>query len=73
MNNVEPLVDMAISNENYVEAMTALAFLRSPINNFFDQLMVNVDDVEVRMRRLSILSRFRAAVHKVADFSRIEG
>jgi len=34
---------------------------------------VNADEPAVRAARLGLLDRFRAAVHKVADFSKIEG
>ena len=51
----------------------ALASLRAPIDAFFDQVTVNDADANKRSSRLALLDRFRAAVHKVADFSRIEG
>ena len=47
--------------------------LRAPIDAFFDKVIVNDPDGEVRARRLNLLARFRDAVHRVADFSRIEG
>jgi glycyl-tRNA synthetase beta chain len=34
---------------------------------------VNAPEAEVRARRLNLLARFRAAVHTVADFSKVEG
>ena len=53
--------------------MAALATLRAPIDTFFDEVTVNDPDQGKRASRLDLLARFRAAVHKVADFSRIEG
>jgi glycyl-tRNA synthetase beta chain len=53
--------------------MEALASLRSPIDSFFDHVTVNDADPAKRARRLDLLMRFRDAVHRVADFSRIEG
>ena len=53
--------------------MAALASLRTPIDSFFDEVTVNADEEIKRTARLELLARFRAAVHKVADFSRIEG
>ncbi|MBS1240456.1 MAG: Glycyl-tRNA synthetase beta chain, partial [Proteobacteria bacterium] len=44
-----------------------------PIDTFFDEVTVNADEQEKRHARLDLLARFRAAVHKVADFSKIEG
>jgi glycyl-tRNA synthetase beta chain len=40
---------------------------------FFDGVMVNDPDPDKRAFRLGLLARFRDAVHRVADFSRIEG
>ena len=53
--------------------MGALASLRSPIDAFFDHVTVNDPDKEKRARRLDLLMRFRDAVNRVADFSKIEG
>ena len=47
--------------------------MRQPIDVFFDTVTVNDPDMHVRARRLNLLLRFRDAVHRVADFSRIEG
>ena len=53
--------------------MAALASLRAPIDAFFETVTVNDADGQKRASRLGLLDQFRAAVHKVADFSRIEG
>ena len=53
--------------------MAALASLRAPIDTFFDEVTVNDENSAKRSARLDLLARFRAAVHAVADFSRIEG
>jgi glycyl-tRNA synthetase beta chain len=63
----------AIEAENFVGAMAALATLRSPIDAFFDRVTVNAENDRVRARRLELLRRFRDAVNRVADFSKIEG
>ena len=52
---------------------SALAALRAPIDRFFDEVTVNAQEENKRAHRLDLLAQFRAAVHKVADFSRIEG
>ncbi len=69
----EPQVDEAVAQEAFTTAMAALASLRAPIDAFFDDVTVNDTDAEKRAHRLALLDQFRAAVHKVADFSRIEG
>jgi glycyl-tRNA synthetase beta chain len=53
--------------------MAALAGLRGPIDAFFDSVTVNDLDPAKREARLDLLARIRKAVHRVADFSKIEG
>ncbi len=69
----EPQAEKAIEEERFEDAMAALATLREPIDRFFDEVMVNDEDPAKRAFRLGLLARFRDAVHRVADFSRIEG
>jgi len=69
----EPHADTAILAEDFGGAMAALATLRGPIDRFFEEVTVNDADPAKRSARLELLARFRGAVHKVADFSRIEG
>ncbi|WP_298016080.1 glycine--tRNA ligase subunit beta [uncultured Parasphingopyxis sp.] len=70
---VEPEADSAIAAEDFAAAMSALAKLRAPIDAFFESVTVNDDDPAKRAARLGLLARFRDAVHRVADFSKIEG
>ena len=69
----EPRAGDAVKAEDFAAAMAALASLRAPIDAFFDNVTVNDEDTAKRENRLALLDRFRAAVHNVADFSRIEG
>jgi glycyl-tRNA synthetase beta chain len=73
LDAAEPNATKAIEKEDFTAAMEALASLRSPIDSFFDHVTVNDADPAKRARRLDLLMRFRDAVHRVADFSRIEG
>jgi glycyl-tRNA synthetase beta chain len=73
LDGAESTTGIAIESENFTLAMTALASLRAPIDEFFEKVIVNDPDPTVRARRLDLLARFRDAVHGVADFSRIEG
>jgi glycyl-tRNA synthetase beta chain len=69
----EPKASAAIDAEDFTSAMAALATLRGPIDDFFDRVTVNDADPAKRERRLNLLMRFRNAVDRVADFSKIEG
>ncbi|MCK0068631.1 glycine--tRNA ligase subunit beta [Kordiimonas laminariae] len=63
----------ALEAEDFEKAMSALSTLRAPIDAFFDKVIVNADDADVRANRLSLLTEIRAAVNTVADFGLIEG
>jgi len=73
LDKAEPKASAAVEKEDFTAAMAALASLRGPIDAFFDKVTVNDPDQAKRARRLSLLARFRDAVHRVADFSKIEG
>ncbi|MCR2833904.1 glycine--tRNA ligase subunit beta [Parerythrobacter lacustris] len=73
LDAAEPTAASAIEAEDFAAAMSALASLRMPIDAFFEEVTVNADEEIKRRARLDLLARFRAAVHNVADFSKIEG
>jgi len=73
LDEAEPKAAAAIEAEDFTGAMAALASLRRPIDEFFDHVTVNDPDPAKRERRLNLLMRFRDAVNRVADFSKIEG
>ena len=62
-----------IADDDFEGAMRALARLRSPVDAFFVAVTVNADDPALRRNRLRLLGALRAAVHEVADFSKIAG
>ncbi|MBL8542725.1 MAG: glycine--tRNA ligase subunit beta [Hyphomonadaceae bacterium] len=68
-----PAARAAVEKEEFGQAMKALAGLRSPVDAFFDKVLVNAPEEQVRRNRLLLLSRFREALSAVADFSKIEG
>jgi glycyl-tRNA synthetase beta chain len=67
------LIKAEIERERFTEAMGVMARLRKPVDAFFDKVTVNDKDAGLRKNRLLLLSRLRATLHTVADFSRIEG
>ncbi|HWI88663.1 MAG TPA: glycine--tRNA ligase subunit beta [Sphingomicrobium sp.] len=73
LDAAEPAAVQGIEAEDFTSAMAALAFMRTPIDDFFDHVTVNDPDAAKRERRLNLLMRFRDAVNRVADFSKIEG
>jgi glycyl-tRNA synthetase beta chain len=66
-------VTEALSKDDFVAAMTALAALREPVDAFFDKVLVNSDVAAERDNRLRLLLKVRDAMGRVADFSQITG
>jgi glycyl-tRNA synthetase beta chain len=63
---------VAVMNEDFESAMSAMAKLRPAVDAFFDKVKVNDDDPKVRENRLKLLNEIRSATRAVADFSRIQ-
>ena len=73
LDDAEPRAELAVAAEDFEGAMAALASLRAPVDAFFDKVTVNDPDPAKREARLALLARMRDAVHRVGDFSKIEG
>ncbi len=63
--------DAKIRENDYLGALTELAFLRPPVDAFFDNVMVMDKDKKIQLNRLSLLAEISAMFHKIADFSKI--
>jgi glycyl-tRNA synthetase beta chain len=68
---MEETVAAALPSRNYPEAFKALALLKSPVDRFFDEVLVMTDDPKVRANRLALLVRISRTFLGLADFSRI--
>jgi len=69
----EAKLEAPLKAEDFAGAMSVLSGLRAPVDAFFEGVMVNDSDAKVRENRLALLVAVRGALHKVADFSKIEG
>ena len=56
----------------YQEALVELAELREPVDAFFEKVMVNVEDKDLRINRLSMLAKLRELFLRVADISLLQ-
>ncbi|MCL4800173.1 MAG: glycine--tRNA ligase subunit beta [Burkholderiales bacterium] len=55
----------------YAEALRVLAALKSPVDAFFDQVLVNAPEAALRTNRLLLLMRLDGAMNEVADISKL--
>ena len=65
--DVAPLID----KRAYADSLRRLAELRTPVDSFFDDVMVMTDDQALRNNRLALLAELRALFLDVADLSRL--
>ncbi|EJF31073.1 MULTISPECIES: glycine--tRNA ligase subunit beta [Enterobacteriaceae] len=56
----------------YQEALEELANLREPVDEFFDKVMVNAEDKDLRINRLTLLTKLRELFLQVADISLLQ-
>jgi glycyl-tRNA synthetase beta chain len=63
----------AVAREDFEGAMEALSKLRGPVDTFFDDVLVNDENADIRANRLALLAAIRSATGTVADFSKISG
>ncbi len=61
-----------MANKDYQSALTELATLKQPIDNFFDNVMVMADDEQVKTNRLTLLSEIRNSFFAIADISLLQ-
>ena len=63
----------AVNCEDFAAAMQSIAEIRTPVDDFFEAVLVNDEDAKIRSNRLALLNKIRDAASSVADFSRLEG
>jgi glycyl-tRNA synthetase beta chain len=68
---IAPLVRSHVANEDYADALKALAAVRVEVDQFFDAVMVNVDEPLLRANRLGLLKALFDQLNAVADISRL--
>jgi glycyl-tRNA synthetase beta chain len=56
---------------DYTGSLQTLAALRAPVDAFFDGVMVNAQEADLRLNRLGLLAKLHQAMNRVADLSRL--
>ncbi len=55
----------------YTDVLKRLAPMKAAVDQFFEDVMVNVDNVQIRLNRLALLDRLHRTMNKVAELSRL--
>jgi glycyl-tRNA synthetase beta chain len=72
VQSLEEQVAPLLSAKKYAETLGALTSLKEPVDAFFDDVMVMVDDAELRRNRLALLRSVECLFLQVADLSRLQ-
>jgi glycyl-tRNA synthetase beta chain len=68
---IAPVVKSHVANEDYADALKVLASVRAEVDQFFEDVMVNVDEPLIRANRLGLLKSLFDLLNAVADISKL--
>ncbi len=71
MQAVVPQADAQFEAGDYTASLQTLAALRAPVDAFFDGVMVNAEEADLRLNRLGLLAALHAAMNRVAQLERL--
>lgn len=66
-------VEAKLKADDYTGAVAELGALRSPVDAFFEAVLVNDPDPAIRANRLNLLAKLRDTMHLAADFGKVAG
>ncbi len=67
-----PQAESQFDAKDYTASLQTLAALRAPVDAFFEQVMVNAPEMDLRLNRLGLLQSLHDAMNRVADLSRLD-
>jgi len=71
MQKLLPESEAQFQSGDYTASLQTLAALRSPVDAFFDDVMVNAEEMDLRLNRQGLLKSLHVAMNRVADLSRL--
>ena len=70
-STIEKRVQTCVEENNYSSALETLTELRTPVDNYFEHVMVMDKDDDVKKNRIAMLSKINQAFSKIADFRQL--
>jgi len=71
MQTVLPMAQGRWEAGDYTASLQSLAELRTPVDAFFEDVMVNAEQLDLRLNRLGLLKSLHIAMNRVADLSKL--
>lgn len=67
----KPEADTLFEKGDYTASLQTLAALKAPVDDFFDNVMVNAEDPALKANRLGLLATLHQTMNRIADLSRL--
>ena len=71
MQSIAPKATAHFAAGDYAASLQTLAALRAPVDAFFDGVMVNAEEMDLRLNRLGLLTALHQTMNRVADLSKL--
>ncbi len=71
IKRVLPSANAQFESGDYSDSLRTLADLRAPVDDFFDGVMVNAEELDLRLNRQGLLKSLHEAMNRVADLSKL--
>ena len=71
MKSVLPQADAMFVGGDYTGSLQSLAALRAPVDAFFEGVMVNAEQLDLRLNRQGLLQTLHNAMNRVADLAKL--
>jgi len=71
ITKLNPIIIEDLGEKNFVGALNSLVNLKNPIDEFFENVMVNSKDEKIKMNRHNLLKHLHTSLNSVADISKL--
>ena len=71
ITKLNPVIIEALKEKNFIAALSSLVDLKNPIDEFFENVMVNTDDQKIKINRHNLLKQLHISLNSVADISKL--
>ena len=71
ITKLSPAIIKALKEKNFITALNSLVDLKNPIDEFFENVMVNSEDEKIKVNRHNLLKQLHISLNSVADISKL--
>jgi len=71
ITKLNPLIKKALKEKDFIAALNSLVDLKNPIDEFFENVMVNSEEEKIKINRHNLLKQLHISLNSVADISKL--